>query len=92
MHKVIKFLVRSLIHGVNSTFVNFMWSTFGLLKGYLLSPLHGPIHSLADRVSEGYEVKYTTENPIQLPTTPIAEYELMNINGRNSYFDPKKSS
>lgn len=31
-----------------------------------------------------YEVKYTTLNPIQLPTTPSAEYALVNINGRNS--------
>jgi len=30
------------------------------------------------------EVKNTTEKPIQLATTPIAEYELMNISGRNS--------
>lgn len=46
----------------------------------------------ANRVSDRYEVKYTTENPIQLPVTPIAEYELMNINGRNSYFGPNMSS
>lgn len=31
-----------------------------------------------------YEVKYTTLNPIQLPTTPSAEYALVNINGKNS--------
>lgn len=31
-----------------------------------------------------YDVKYTTLNPIQLPTTPRAEYALVNINGRNS--------
>lgn len=31
-----------------------------------------------------HELKYTTRNPIQLPTTPTAEYELVNINGRNS--------
>lgn len=31
-----------------------------------------------------HEVKYTTRNPIQLPTTPTAEYELVNISGRNS--------
>lgn len=31
-----------------------------------------------------YEAKYTTLNPIQLPTTPSAEYALVNINGRNS--------
>ena len=30
------------------------------------------------------EVKNTTEKPIQLATTPIAEYELMNMSGRNS--------
>jgi len=29
-------------------------------------------------------VKKTTEKPIQLATTPIAEYELMNMSGRNS--------
>ena len=39
-----------------------------------------------------YEVKYTIENPIQLPTTPIAEYELVNISGMNSYFLPKTNS
>ena len=39
-----------------------------------------------------YELKYTIENPIQLPTTPIAEYELVNISGMNSYFLPKTSS
>lgn len=39
----------------------------------------------------GYEVKYTTRNPIQLPTTPTAEYELVNINGKNSYRSPKAS-
>lgn len=38
-----------------------------------------------------YEVKYTTRKPIQLPTTPIAEYELVNINGKNSYRCPKTS-
>lgn len=31
-----------------------------------------------------YDVKYTTMKPTQLPTTPIAEYELVNIKGRNS--------
>lgn len=31
-----------------------------------------------------YDVKNTTEKPIQLATTPIAEYELMNMSGRNS--------
>ena len=31
-----------------------------------------------------YDAKYTTRKPTQLPTTPIAEYELVNINGRNS--------
>lgn len=41
---------------------------------------------------ECYEVKYTIENPIQLPTTPTAEYELVNIRGTNSYFSPKTSS
>ena len=30
------------------------------------------------------EVKNTTEKPIQLATTPIAEYELINMSGRNS--------
>jgi hypothetical protein len=34
-------------------------------------------------------VKYTTKNPNQLPTTPIAQYELVNINGRNSNFCPQ---
>lgn len=34
------------------------------------------------------DVKNTNRNPIQLPSTPIAEYELMNINGKNSYFAP----
>lgn len=38
-----------------------------------------------------YEVKNTTKNPSQLPTTPTAEYELININGKNSYFAPKMS-
>ena len=38
-----------------------------------------------------YEVKKTTKNPIQLPITPIAEYELMNINGKNSNFFPNTS-
>lgn len=33
----------------------------------------GTVCSLDNGVSESYEVKYTTENPIQLPTTPIAE-------------------
>ena len=51
---------------------------------------HSPATS--NGVSERYEVKYTTENPIQLPTIPTAEYELININGRNSNFGPKKSS
>ena len=41
---------------------------------------------------ECYEVKYTIENPIQLPTTPTAEYELVNIRGTNSYFFPKTIS
>jgi hypothetical protein len=36
-----------------------------------------------------YEVKYTTKNPTQLPTAPIAEYELINISGKNSYLFPK---
>jgi hypothetical protein len=35
-----------------------------------------------------YESMYTTENPSQLPITPMAEYELVNINGRNSYLSP----
>lgn len=39
-----------------------------------------------------YEVKYTIENPIQLATTPIAEYELVNISGMNSYVLLKRSS
>ena len=49
-------------------------------------------HFPANGVSGRYDVKYTTENPIQLPTTPIAEYELVNIKGRNSYLGPKTSS
>jgi hypothetical protein len=36
-----------------------------------------------------YELRNTTEKPTQLPTTPMAEYELVNINGRNSYLRPK---
>lgn len=55
-----------------------------------ISSNHFP--GMSNGVSERYEVKYTTENPTQLPTTPIAEYELVNINGRNSYFGPKRSS
>jgi hypothetical protein len=39
----------------------------------------------------GYEVKKTTRKLTQLPTTPIAEYELMNISGRNSYLAPNTS-
>ena len=38
-----------------------------------------------------HEVKKTTRKPTQLPTTPTAEYELMNINGKNSYLAPKTS-
>jgi hypothetical protein len=34
-------------------------------------------------------VKYTTRKPIQLPRIPIALYELININGKNSYLLPK---
>jgi hypothetical protein len=41
--------------------------------------------------ADAHEVKNTTRKPIQLPTTPIAEYELVNINGKNSYFAPKTS-
>jgi hypothetical protein len=40
---------------------------------------------------DAYEVKNTTRKPTQLPTTPIAEYELVNINGKNSYFAPNTS-
>jgi hypothetical protein len=36
-----------------------------------------------------YESKYTTRKPTQLPTTPMAEYELVNMRGRNSYREPK---
>lgn len=43
---------------------------FGIHHGCLSKPI--------------YEAKYTTLNPIQLPTTPSAEYALVNINGRNS--------
>ena len=39
-----------------------------------------------------WDVKKTIWNPIQLPTTPIAEYALMNISGRNSYLAPKNNS
>jgi len=35
-----------------------------------------------------HSVKNTTRKPTQLPTTPMAEYELVNINGKNSYFTP----
>ena len=52
----------------------------------------GTDHFPANGVSGRYDVKYTTENPIQLPNTPIAEYELVNIKGRNSYLGPKTSS
>ena len=38
-----------------------------------------------------YEVKNTTKNPTQLPTTPIAEYELVNIKGKNSYLIPNNN-
>lgn len=38
-----------------------------------------------------HDVKNTTKNPTQLPTTPIAEYELVNISGKNSYLAPKMS-
>ena len=38
-----------------------------------------------------HDVKNTTKNPTQLPTTPKAEYELVNINGKNSNFAPKTS-
>ena len=41
--------------------------------------------------ADAHEVKKTTRKPIQLPTTPIAEYELVNINGKNSYFAPNTS-
>lgn len=34
-------------------------------------------------------MKKTTKKPTQLATTPTAEYELMNISGKNSYFAPK---
>jgi hypothetical protein len=37
------------------------------------------------------ESKKTTKNPIQLATTPTAEYELMNMSGRNSRRAPKMS-
>lgn len=38
-----------------------------------------------------YELKNTTKKPTQLPTTPTAEYELVNISGKNSYFAPNSS-
>jgi len=38
-----------------------------------------------------YDVKNTTKKPSQLPTTPMAEYELTNISGKNSYFAPNTS-
>ena len=38
-----------------------------------------------------HEVKYTIKKLIQLDTTPIAQYELVNISGRNSYFAPNAS-
>jgi hypothetical protein len=31
-----------------------------------------------------YSEKYTTKYPTQLPTTPSAEYELVNMRGMNS--------
>lgn len=37
------------------------------------------------------DVKNTTRKPIQLPTTPTAEYELMNINGKNSNLAPNNN-
>ena len=51
-----------------------------------------PIEPPPTGYSVCYGVKYTTRNPNQLPTTPIAEYELVNIKGRNSYFFPNTSS
>jgi len=36
-----------------------------------------------------HEPKYTFINPNQLPTTPTAQYELVNISGKNSYLVPK---
>jgi hypothetical protein len=41
--------------------------------------------------SSTHDEKNTTEKPIQLATTPIAEYELMNMSGRNSKRAPKIS-
>ena len=58
----------------------------------MYSPFRGTIILNLLGYHECYEVKYTIENPIQLPTTPIAEYELVNISGMNSYFFPKTSS
>ena len=36
-------------------------------------------------------MKYTIKKLIQLDTTPIAQYELVNMSGRNSYFAPNTS-
>ena len=60
-------------------------NTFSDRKSYLSRPNMSIIpHQPKRRPNFIYEVKYTTKKPTQLPTTPIAEYELVNISGRNS--------
>lgn len=49
------------------------------------------MRDLSVRVYIAYEVKNTIKKLIQLDTTPIAQYELVNISGRNSYFAPNAS-
>lgn len=49
------------------------------------------MQSLSFRVYVTYEVKYTIKKLIQLDTTPSAQYELVNMSGRNSYFAPNAS-
>lgn len=57
-------------------------------KCTIVSMQTNDVDSLSGYIAS-YEVKYTTRKPIQLPTTPIAEYELVNISGKNSYRFPK---
>ena len=76
------FLIRSAAHRMRSEFID-LSGTSVVLMDFYYCPYMSRKHFLAIGVSERYEVKYTTEKPIQLPTTPIAEYELVNIKGRN---------
>jgi hypothetical protein len=57
---------------------------------YLVSPpkLAKRMNSVYRSMNASYESKYTTEKPTQLATTPTAEYELVNIRGKNSYLSP----